>query len=162
MQRKIKQVTKFAVALTATLGLALGGVGSATAQPSSVRDSGVIESVPGQTPVASTMAFPYVYQNVFIPAYGIRWDYFVYFTPAQTRTIRDSGLVPAFAGSGLPYSGIGQTLQNNGTLNRVVAANGCLIVGINRTEKYSPTQKKRVAWFAWTIYEPKDIPVYCR
>lgn len=162
MQRKMKQINMFAVALTATLGLALGGVGSVTAQPNSVRDNGVIESVPGRTPVASTMAFPYVYQNLFFPAYGMTWDYYVYFTPAQTRTIRDTGLVPAFAGSGLPYSGIGQTLQRNGTLDKVVAAHGCLHIGINRTDKYSPVQKKRIAWFAWTIYVPKEVPVYCR
>lgn len=147
-----------AACAAAVLATGLGAVGTATAAPPAPLN-GI--SLPAPVPVAS-MAFPHVYQNVLIPAYGMHWDYVTMFTTDQTRMIRDSGVVPAFAGTTLQYSNMARWLVEEGSLNKVVAAGGCLWVGINRNDKWSPVEKEMMGWFAWTIYDKADIPVYCR
>lgn len=129
--------------------------GSAAVSASPLHDAAV-----PSTPVA-VAAFPNIFTNLYWPQVQMKMDYVTMFTPAQTRTIRDTGIIPPFAGSGLPYSAIGKELLKDRKLDRTVAANGCIYLAINREARWSPALKKDVRWVMFTFFKPADIRANC-
>lgn len=106
---------------------------------------------------AGFSSFPTIYQNWFWPNVGVRMEFNTLFNAAQTRDIARTGIVPALAGTDLPYSGIGRWLDG-GELQKLVSTGGCFAVGIRRTEVLSPVTKKKVAWAVQTYRTPGNTP----
>ena len=104
-------------------------------------------AVPGWPP------FPAVYGPRYWPDAGVVMERNTVLTTAQTRTLYETGLVPALGNSGLPYAGIARGLHTSGELRRAAQMGGCVLLGIRDNAVWSPKLKKMVRW-VWQTYYP--------
>ncbi|ACY19481.1 hypothetical protein Gbro_0133 [Gordonia bronchialis DSM 43247] len=144
-----------AAALTLTVG-----AGSSTAAPRSEQNSATLVALTVEAqPVAvpGWPVFPAVYGPRYWPQFKVWFTHNTFLNRAQTRQLYETGWVPGYANTQLPFSSVARTLQGNNLLRTAVQRGGCFAIGTRTDPVWSPVAKKWVTAGAQGYMSPPHL-----
>lgn len=150
------------VAAAGAAGLLAAGLVGAPPQASAAPEVAVPTAASPAAEVA-WQTFPTVYNDMYWPQLRMRMEYTTLLTIDQTRMLWRSGVLPPLAGLDIDIaSNFARGLIDDGHLREAVANNGCVLLGVNSTDKYAPGSDEPIAWAYQTYYGPKWAGTMCR